>query len=484
MKKLFTSRYFLLIFIPISFIFTLIYSWSISPLFLGDGVDSSIFKTIGLGMTQGKMPYIDLFDHKGGVLFMIEALGWLLAPGRWGMYILQSLIMSVSLIFLFKTAELFLDRCKAFGATMSALLLYVIFMESGNQCETYILPATTATLYLALKYLTKDNKGHHPIWYSLVYGAAFAFAFWIRPNDAVSQIGSVMFGIFLFLIVRKEYANAIINALMFLVGCAIVTAPVIIYFASHDCLMPLLDGTFLYNIKYATEEGLPSAQMILVPSFIFGMLIWLSIKNQKKEYLWIFISMLVLTLMLIGKRDYGHYLIIIVPAALVLFSMLLKQNWKHVFYVLLIGVAVLSVRHHKYVVKSFQVKDDIEAFHIQSREVLSNIPEEERSMVWSLNLLTASNDDRPNIFSTLDALLDSRITPCNRVFVYFHLETFGEEEQVFANMPKWIVADPTRNQFEDYATFLEENYEVIASTDGTCVGDITLYRRIDGDQQN
>ena len=293
-----------------------------------------------------------------------------------------------------------------------------------------------------------------------------------------------MFGIFLFLMVRKEYANAMINALMFLVGCAIVTTPIIVYFASHDCMMPLLDGTFLYNIKYATEEGLPSAQMILVPSFIFGMLIWLSIKNQKKEYLWIFISMLVLTLMLIGKRDYGHYLIIIVPAALVLFSILLKQNWKHVFYVLLIGVAVLSVRHHKYIIKSFQVRDDIEAFHIQSRKVLSNIPEEERSMVWSLNLLTASNDDRPNIFSTLDALLDSRITPCNRVFVYFHLETFGEEEQVFTNMPKWIVADPTRNYFEDYEDFLEEKYEIIAATDGTCVGDITLYRRIDGDQQN
>ena len=68
MKKLFNSRYFLLIFIPISFIFTLIYSWTISPLFLGDGVDSSIFKTIGLGLTQGKLPYIDLFDHKGGLL--------------------------------------------------------------------------------------------------------------------------------------------------------------------------------------------------------------------------------------------------------------------------------------------------------------------------------------------------------------------------------------------------------------------------------
>jgi hypothetical protein len=476
MKKLFKSRYFLLIFIPISFIFTLIYSWTISPLFLGDDVDSSIFKAIGLGMTQGKLPYTDLFDHKGGLLFMIEALGWLLAPGRWGMYILQSFFISTSLIFLFKTSELFLDRCKAFGATMGALLLYVIFMESGNQCETYILPATTLTLYLALKYLTNGSKKQHPIWYSLIYGAAFAFAFWIRPNDAVSQIGSVMFGIFLFLIAGKEYANAIINALMFLVGCAIVTAPIIIYFASHDCLMPLLDGTFLYNIKYATEEGLPSAQMILVPSFTFGMLIWLSIKNHKKEYLWIFISMLVLTLMLIGKRDYGHYLIIIVPAGLVLFSMLLKQNWKHVFFVLMIGIAALSVRQHKYIIKSFQRHEELKAFYSQSIRIISNVPENEQNQIWNLNLIKSSNEEEPNIFSTLSVFADSRITPCNRVFVPFHLDSFPEEERVTAQKPKWILADPTMKDYGLYTDFLEQNYTVIDATDGTCTGDLILYK--------
>ena len=147
MKKNLLSRYFPLIFIPISFIFTLLYSWSISPLFLGDGIDSSIFKTIGLGMTQGKLPYVDLFDHKGGLFFMIQALGFAIAPGRWGQFLVQVLFMSATLIILFKTAELFLKQCHAFLATLAALMLYILFMESGNQCETYMLPFTSLEIH-------------------------------------------------------------------------------------------------------------------------------------------------------------------------------------------------------------------------------------------------------------------------------------------------------------------------------------------------
>lgn len=484
MNKLFNSRYFPLIFIPISFVFTILYSWATSPLFLGDGVDSSIFKTIGLGMVQGKMPYVDLFDHKGGLLFMIQALGWLTAPGRWGLFLVQVVFMSVTLFYLYRTACLFLNSSKAFGATMSSLLLYVIFMESGNQCETYMLPFTAVTLYLAVRYMSGQEKGKHPLYYSLVYGIAFAACFWIRPNDAVSQVGSVMAGIFLFLMVRKEFSNAILNAIMFIAGCAVVTIPVMAFFESKDCLLPLIDGTLLYNIKYVSESELPSAQMILVPAFILGFLIWMSIRKEQKDMNYIFIPMLILTLLLIGKRDYAHYLIIMVPAALLLFTYVIRERWNIFLGVLLIGLAILSVRHHKYIIKSFEVREDIEAFFEQTRRIIDNVPEDERDHIWNLNLLTASNDDRPNIFSTLEAMLDYGITPCNRVFVHLHIETFGEEEQIYAHNPKWVMADPTRNRFEDYQEFMEENYDVIDSTDGTCVGDVVLYKRKDGNKQN
>ena len=40
--------------------------------------DSNLYFTIGRGMTRGLMPYRDLFDHKGPLIFLLYALGALL----------------------------------------------------------------------------------------------------------------------------------------------------------------------------------------------------------------------------------------------------------------------------------------------------------------------------------------------------------------------------------------------------------------------
>lgn len=468
-------RYLPYTFLPIAFLFTLIYSWATSPLFLGDGLDSSIFKTIGLGLTQGKIPYTDLFDHKGGLLFLIQAAGYLAGPGRWGLFIIQVLSLTVTLLFTYKTACLLIDRKKAFGASMACLLLYTVFVESGNQCETYMLPFTSLTLYLALSFFTNDTH-RHPLFYSLVYGLCFAAVFWIRPNDAVSQTGSVMAGIFILLIVRKEYMNAIANAGIFLIGYAVISIPLMLFFAYHGSLQGLLDGTFLYNLKYVSGSGLPSIEMILIPTLVFGTIIWMNFKSHRNDLNFIFIPMLLLTLMLIGKRNYPHYLIIMTVPAVVFFAYLIREKWKTALVILLIGIAIPSFRQYRYIAASFKAQEEIESFFVQTHRILENIPEDMRDEVWSLNLLSSSCTDNPNVVSTLGALLDFGITPCNRIFVPFHLASFPEDEKIFSHMPEWVVADPTMNGFEEYAEFLHDNYVVIDSTDSTSVGDIVLYR--------
>jgi len=92
------KRYCFIYLIFISTLFLLFYSYTTSPLYLNEGMDSTIYKTMGLGILEGKIPYRDLFDHKGPVVFYINALGQLIMSGRQGIFLLQIISLSISLI--------------------------------------------------------------------------------------------------------------------------------------------------------------------------------------------------------------------------------------------------------------------------------------------------------------------------------------------------------------------------------------------------
>lgn len=42
------------------------------------GYDSAVFMVLGKGVAAGKLPYLDLYDNKGPMIFYINALGYLL----------------------------------------------------------------------------------------------------------------------------------------------------------------------------------------------------------------------------------------------------------------------------------------------------------------------------------------------------------------------------------------------------------------------
>ena len=68
----------------VSAAFLLRFSYSTSFLWPGYcGYDSAIFQTIGKYWAQGSVPYRDLFDHKGPLIFFIDMLGYWL-HGRAG----------------------------------------------------------------------------------------------------------------------------------------------------------------------------------------------------------------------------------------------------------------------------------------------------------------------------------------------------------------------------------------------------------------
>ncbi len=63
--------------------------------------DSSAFLYIGSQMSVGKVPYLDLFDHKGPLLYVINVIPFLLSNSWKFIYILEGVaIICVSMLIL------------------------------------------------------------------------------------------------------------------------------------------------------------------------------------------------------------------------------------------------------------------------------------------------------------------------------------------------------------------------------------------------
>lgn len=71
-----------------------------SPLYATNfWTDTNVYFTIGRGMTQGLMPYRDLFDHKGPLLYLLYALGACLSGTDFaGVFMLEAASLAATLL--------------------------------------------------------------------------------------------------------------------------------------------------------------------------------------------------------------------------------------------------------------------------------------------------------------------------------------------------------------------------------------------------
>lgn len=245
------KSWFLLIYAPIAFLFLFFFSYTTSPLSIAEGMDSAIFKTMGLMMTRGGVPYVDFFDHKGPILYFLNALG-IFIGGRSGIFALQVLLLTFSIGVWHKIASLFVRPTMACLIAMLTLFMLIGLIEEGNQCEEWMLLPISLAFFLTSKWFVTKDEDSFPIWYSLAIGICFGIVFFIRPNDAVIQIGGLMTGIFLYIIIKqKNIKSAVLNAIFFFLGFVFVSIPIIGYFAWHNALHDLYIGLIGFNIGYS-----------------------------------------------------------------------------------------------------------------------------------------------------------------------------------------------------------------------------------------
>jgi len=458
-------------------LFLLVFSWSTSPWYKVFGHDSPFFEIIGLGVVQGKIPYVDLFDHKGPLIFFIDALGFSFGIGKTGVFLLQVVFMSFTLFFLYKLAALFTKGPKqAFAAVALTLIPLADFLCEGNQCEEWMLPFIASSLYLVCNYI-KNDGGRFPFWKSLYLGAAFAIIFYTRPNDAVMQVGAMCLGVFIYWIGRKQYGELLPAAAGFLSSCVLVSIPIWGWFWSKNAVGDFIYGMIVHNLRY-TGDALFSwggIGMILIPAVIVGAILLLDKKNGRSMW-FIFIPILAATVILIGKRDYYHYLIPFIPTVAACFAMALEGRWKKFLWVVCVLFAVFSYRQCKTIVKAVAQADRVETFYRQTDALFEKVPESERNYIWNYNLWVLFEEHSPHLIAMLGAWLHKGITPGNTDFVWFQSDYKDKVVTVRDAEPKWLVLTRESGFNQDF-DWIFENYELVAETPAEPACVVELYKR-------
>lgn len=508
MKKLYCflericgNQWFPLLFIPIAVCFLLLYSYTTSPLFPNEGLDSAVFKTMGLAILKGKIPYVDIFDHKGPILYFINALGQCLIPGRMGIFLLQVVGLSVALFYWFKTANLFVNKVWSFLSILITLFIFEGMIQEGNQCEEWMMYFFSIAWYYALYYIVKKSEKSHPLKYSILYGLCFGMAFFIRPSDAVAILGGIMTGLTILLIYKKEYKSAVFNALCFAVGFAVVAIPVISYFAYYRAVDEMMYGLIGFNKSYAGgisvlwESVLYSEKKALLLVFLCFVLLAYEIRTYR-ILLIVLLPALLFEWLLIGCNFYPHYYMVLMPFYLtnIVFIILLylkkRKSWSLIILSIAIlfvsdGVSILnmsilelssrSTKNRLIPLTHGRAYHRIKNFYAETDLLLSAIPEKETDSIWNYNLIWHGGgvSDR----SEFSIIWHKGLVQCNLITASRN-DLLCAKDDITIRKPLWVLVDEDCVFGKDDAeiAFIFSNYDLVAYTD-TTICKVELFHR-------
>lgn len=472
----------LLYVILLSVIFILLFSTTTSPLYNNPkSGDSAAFQLMGKYWSEGFLPYVDLWDLKGPIIFWINAVGYWMTGSAFGILILQVLFMTA-----FGLITLMMLKFE-YSGKLAYLLLLVILMggaflfSDGNTVEEYALPFLMGSFYFLYRWgkSVSEEKTvvyHKPVW-AFMYGVTFAFCLLTRVTNAVGMCFGVLV-VLIYLICHGAWHNIFRNALAFILGCMLLIIPFVVYFACKGALYDLWYGTILYSIKYYENS---SFNFFSLPwkSMIYMLMVWVSyvlllligifkyffLKCQKTAgLLWLSVSIGTF-LWIFTSNGFVHYSIIGIPYICIAMCEFVhikeKQstrvvqmlNAMAVMSVMLLCVQCIYISHKTLrLLLKIEINDNNLAFE----EILKIVPKEEWDSVMAYNV-------SPEFY------LYNGIRPCYKFFGFQDLQVrhnpeFRDilREPYLSCKAKWIVV-------EDYAfsisDILHNHYELVYTSD-------------------
>ena len=436
-----------------------IFAYSTSPLYPNNyGYDSAFFRFIGKQILKGKIPYIDIWDHKGPIIYYIQALGAVLGTKNQHfslIFLMQLFSMFLSII-LFNEIDKTINKDKRSQirfliiSICSLGLLYTV-LEGGNFTEEWSLPIICFSLFLFSRYLIRSIKNpYHPCKYAFLHGICLSLLAFIRINNAITICMGV-FVILIYLIIKKQFKNIVMNIIFGFLGISTVAIPILLFFYFNHALEEMINALFIHNFKYftiRTHDTFTGIQFFIRYSSIIAsyFIIVISFLRKHKFELTDFLASAIVTgntILLIRSNVYLHYSIIYIP---VYFYILCLYVHPKLYYSLEILVSSIFFIFCIYICVDF-INYNSHTKHDPVFPTVSSIPYNERVSAIAVNV-------SPEIY------LNTGIIPCSRFVanqqMLFTIQPEFEEEfikDLQNKKPLWII----NIDYERYAIpFVEE----------------------------
>lgn len=353
-------------------------------------VDSEIFYIIGKAWIKDKkIPGINLFDHKGPFIFLINGLGYLLTKNITGICFIEIISLCIVTIIIYKTYRLKYNQKIALLFSFVNFIIYPFIWNYGNMVTEYTMPFIIISIYGFIKWIYRNKNIKHSPLCALFYGITIGICIMSRASDALILCLCIIY-ITINLIIYKEWKNLLYNILCFLCGLSLIILPFCIYYTLNNGLYELWYSTIFANLIYIQNTNFykDNVNIFLICIFtlpcIINNLIILIHKIIKKDenifiQLFFIITAIIMMIAYLKSLQFLQYLYVNIP--LLLFSFMpLGDNCinttKHINIIKIIVLEIILIiccLYSNYIVRKNNIQQQFSMY--VSNTILTDLNE-------------------------------------------------------------------------------------------------------------
>lgn len=282
-------------------------------------VDASVYKYVSWMMDLGYMPYKDVFDHKGPLVYIFFWIGRKFGEWR-GVWVPYVLLIFVSLVILYLIIRMFCPR------KLSCILMLVVFTVmfdyeiTSMSPEGIAIPFMAGGLYIFLDYFLNSKISRFRL---ILCGWCFGCILMIKAQ-MISVWLIFCIAVLIKCIIEKKFKDIWLFLLYFILGTLISLLPIIIWLVNGGAFSDFVSDYIVFNGKYAAKysgdtalkvlfsriksmEYFANRPIILLSMFCCGAMIWWDKKNRSFNIAYLVFILCSIGLAAMSGREYGHY---------------------------------------------------------------------------------------------------------------------------------------------------------------------------------